>query len=333
MSYWRRIGAGLLFALWSTAIFGHELTPGYLGIAEIGAGRFDVQWKLSTTGGLERILSPQYSDDCSASESRQYRVADSNVWRYELACPQGLPGTTITIAGLDQTGTDVLLRVDYLDGTSLTRRLDAANISTVVPQAAGLLDVSVSYLGLGIEHILVGIDHLLFVLALLLLVDGFKRLLLTITAFTVAHSITLGAATLGWIAVPSAPVEAVIALSILFLASELARRPTHGAQVHEDLTSRYPWLVAFSFGLLHGFGFAGALADVGLPERAIPLALLFFNIGVEIGQLIFIAVVLGVGRLITRASVPVPAAWRKAVAYGIGSLAAFWVVERTLSIF
>ena len=169
--------------------------------------------------------------------------------------------------------------------------------------------------------------------ALLLIVNGVKRLVFTITAFTVAHSITLGAATLGFVKVQGPPVEAVIALSILFLASELARRPVDGSKGDDGLLNRYPWLVSFSFGLLHGFGFAGALAGVGLPGKAIPLALLFFNVGVEVGQLLFIAAVVLLGRLVLRASLPVPAAWPRIAAYGIGSLAAFWVIERTLTAF
>ncbi len=183
---------------------------------------------------------------------------------------------------------------------------------------------------LGVEHILLGVDHLLFVLALLLLVRGVRRLVATVTAFTVAHSITLGAATLGFVHVPPAPVEAVIALSILFLASELARRRAGG---NADLTERFPWVVAFSFGLLHGFGFAGALSEVGVPAQAVPLALLFFNVGVELGQLLFIAAVFGLGWLARASALRVPSGWQRAAAYGIGCVAAFWVVQRTVAIF
>jgi HupE / UreJ protein len=167
----------------------------------------------------------------------------------------------------------------------------------------------------------------------LLLVRGAGRLVATVTAFTVAHSITLGAATLGFVHVPSAPVEATIALSILFLAAELARRHAESSASDANLTTRFPWLVAFAFGLLHGFGFAGALSEVGMPEAAVPLALLFFNVGVELGQLVFIAAVFGLAWLVRLAAVRVPRVWQPAVAYGIGSVAAFWVVERTLAIF
>jgi HupE / UreJ protein len=325
--------AALSLTLCSLSAAAHEFTPGYLGLTESSPNTFEVQWKLSTTGGLQKVLRPQLPESCEAGEVRQYVIGDGEIQRWRVTCAQGLQDATISIAGLASTGTDVLLRVDYLDGTSLTRRLDADTDAIVVPRQAGWIDVSVSYLVLGIEHILGGIDHLLFVLALLLIVNGVKRLVLTITAFTVAHSVTLGLATLGYVNVEGPPVEAVIALSILFLASELARRPVDGSQGDQDLLNRYPWLVSFSFGLLHGFGFAGALSDVGLPERAIPLALLFFNVGVEVGQLLFIAAVLLIGRLVVRAAVPVPAAWPRVAAYGIGSLAAFWVIERSLSAF
>jgi hydrogenase/urease accessory protein HupE len=331
--HWTGAIGALLLGLLSLGAAAHEFTPGYLGLTESAANTFEVQWKLSTTGGLQKVLSPQLPESCQAGEVRQYVVGDGEIRRWRITCPQGLAGSTIQIDGLEQTATDVLLRIDYLDGSSLTRRLDANNASVVVPAQAGWVDVSASYLVLGVEHILGGIDHLLFVLALLLIVNGVKRLVLTITAFTLAHSITLGAATLGFVTVQGPPVEAVIALSILFLASELARRPVGSSAGDDDLLNRYPWLVSFSFGLLHGFGFAGALAGVGLPEKAIPLALLFFNVGVEVGQLLFIAVVLLLGRLVVRASLPIPAAWPRIAAYGIGSLAAFWVIERTLSAF
>ncbi len=191
----------------------------------------------------------------------------------------------------------MLLRVDYLDGSSSNQRLTRDTPTVTIPARPSMLEVVDTYTSLGVEHILLGVDHLLFVLALLLLVRGVRRLVATVTAFTVAHSITLGAATLGFVHVPPAPVEAVIALSILFLASELARR---GTTARADLTERFPWVVAFSFGLLHGFGFAGALSEVGVPTQAVPLALLFFNVGVEIGQLLFIGAVFGVGWLVRR---------------------------------
>jgi len=316
--------------------FAHRLSPAFFGLTETVADTFDVQWKVSISGGLAAVLEPQIPDGCLLTENvRTYVVDDVRFQHADLSCPGGLAGKTFTVNGLPQTQTDVLLRVDYLDGSSSNRRLTPDTPTVTIPERPSRLEIVRTYLVLGVEHILLGIDHLLFVLALLLLVSGVRRLVATVTAFTVAHSLTLGAATLGFVHVPSAPVEAIIALSILFLASELARQrasASGGADV-ANLTMRFPWLVAFAFGLLHGFGFAGALSEVGMPEQAVPLALLFFNVGVELGQLVFIAAVFGFAWLVRLAAVRVPHAWQRALAYGIGSVAAFWVVERTVAVF
>ena len=203
--------------------------------------------------------------------------------------------------------------------------------------APGALEVCRTYLVLGVEHILFGVDHLLFVLALLILVKGWRKLIGTITAFTVAHSITLAAATLGIVHVPNKPVEATIALSIVFVACEIVQR----RQGRSGLTEAWPWVIAFSFGLLHGLGFANALREVGLPQNAIPLALLFFNVGVELGQLLFISVVMVIitlavhaARKLSRWSVAPQSAFawcENTSAYAIGAVAAFWLIQRTLS--
>ena len=311
----------------------HRLSPAYFGLTETVSDTFDVQWKVSISGGLAAVLEPQIPDGCSLSEGvRTYVVEDVRFQHGALQCPGGVAGKTFTVNGLPSTQTDVLLRIDYLDGSATNQRLTPDAPSVVIPERPSAFEVVRTYLVLGVEHILLGIDHLLFVLALLLLVRGAGRLVATVTAFTVAHSITLGAATLGFVHVPSAPVEATIALSILFLAAELARRRADTA-VAANLTMRFPWLVAFAFGLLHGFGFAGALSEVGMPPQAVPLALLFFNVGVELGQLVFIAAVFGFAWLVRLAAVQVPRLWQPAVAYGIGSVAAFWAIERTLAIF
>ncbi len=237
--------------------------------------------------------------------------------------PEGLEGWEVTVHGLSATMVDVLVRVALADGRVVSRLLrpDAPSFlftsETAGPAAGG-------YFVLGIEHILLGIDHLLFVLALVLIVRGVGLLVKTITAFTVAHSITLALAALGVVEVPSAPVEAIIALSIVFVAAEII----HRRQGRSGLTERAPWVVAFTFGLLHGFGFAGALAQVGLPQNDIPLALLFFNLGVEAGQLAFVGVVLALIALLARLRLPLPrwAPWLPP--YAIGSVAMFWVIQR-----
>jgi hydrogenase/urease accessory protein HupE len=309
----------------------HRLSPAYFGFTETTPNTFDVQWKVSVSGGLAAVLEPKLPAGCALKgDVRTYVVDDVRTQHGAVECAGGLGGKEFSVAGLGDTQTDVLLRVDYLDGSSSNQRLTRDSAGVTIPLRPSAFEVVQTYTQLGVEHILLGVDHLLFVLALLLLVRGFRRLVATVTAFTLAHSLTLGAATLGFVHVPPAPVEAIIALSILFLASELARRRAGG---EADLTERFPWIVAFAFGLLHGFGFAGALSEVGVPAQAVPLALLFFNVGVEIGQLLFIAAVFGAGWLVRSTDLRVPEGWRRAAAYGIGSVAAFWVVQRTVAIF
>jgi hydrogenase/urease accessory protein HupE len=251
------------------------------------------------------------------------------VLRWTVAVPGGLDGKVIGFAGLPQARIDVLARMARADGTVQLERILAVDPQFTVKPSPGAFEVVRTYTVLGIEHILTGFDHLLFVLALVIIVRGTKRLLWTVTAFTVAHSITLALATLGIIHVPGPPVEAMIALSIVFVASEIVQQQ----RGREGLASTQPWLVAFTFGLLHGLGFAGALAQVGLPENSIPLALLFFNVGVEIGQLLFIVAVLAAMRLATRLAGDRLDLRRGAIvsAYAIGTLASYWTIERISS--
>ena len=304
----------------------HEVRPGYLQLTQTGAQTCDVLWKVPAKGGGLRLgLYVRFPDGTQETSEHVGRFVDqAYVDRWSVEHPEGLAGQVVHIDGLRATLTDVIVRVEWLDGTTFVGRMNAAEPGLVLAASPGLGDVASTYLTLGVEHILLGIDHLLFVFALLMIVRGARRLVATITAFTLAHSVTLAAATLGWVAVPIAPVEAVIALSIVFVACEIV----HGRQGRPGLTARSPWIVALVFGLLHGFGFAGALHEVGLPDHAIPTALLFFNVGVELGQLLFVAATLALvalGRsLLARAP-----AWLEAVpAYAIGALAMFWVFER-----
>ena len=329
--------AALAAALLASPALAHRLSPAFFGLTETAPGIYAVQWKVSISGGLASALEPKVPQGCSLTGDVRTYVVNEDV-RFQhgtMSCAGGIGGREFKVDGLELTQTDVLLRVDYLDGSASNQRLTPTDPSVVIPERPSALEVIRTYTVLGIGHILGGVDHLLFVLALLLLVRGIGRLVATVTAFTLAHSVTLAAATLGFVHVPAAPVEATIALSILFLASELARQPfaSSSADARADLTTRFPWLVAFSFGLLHGFGFAGALSEVGVPQKAVPLALLFFNVGVEIGQLAFIAAVLAIGWSVRRAAIRAPAWWPRAAAYGIGSVAAFWVVQRTAAIF
>ncbi len=303
----------------------HEMRPAYLELRETTPDTYQVLWKVPARGLNERLsLYVRFSDDTDVvAQPVGGFVAGSHLQRWRVRRPGGLTGTPITIVGLSSTFTDVLLRLERADGTSLSHRLTADAPTYVVAASPSLRQLAWTYLALGVGHILLGIDHLLFVLALLFLVGGGRKLIGTITAFTVAHSITLALATLGFVHVPGAPVEATIALSIVFVAAEIV----HGRKGRPGLTARWPWIVAFIFGLLHGFGFAGALTELGLPQKAIPLALLFFNVGVELGQLAFVAAVLLAARL-TRALTPRPESIDVAPAYGIGSIAMFWVIQR-----
>ena len=308
----------------------HRLSPAYFGLTETGTNEYAAEWKVSIPGGLADVLEPQIPAGCTILGTvRRYVVDDARLMHADLRCDEAIAGKPFTVSGLSATDTDVLFRIDYLDGSSFTHRLVPAEPSIVIPEKPAAWDVIATYFVLGVEHILLGIDHLLFVLALVLLVDGVGRLIATITAFTLAHSITLAAATLGLVNAPSGAVEATIALSIVFLAVELARERPHDEPA-ESLTRRFPWVVAFSFGLLHGFGFAGALAEIGLPQSAIPLALLFFNLGVEAGQLLFIALVLGGLWLAYRLHAPAPRWLPRAAAYVIGTVAAMWLFERSI---
>jgi hydrogenase/urease accessory protein HupE len=328
--------AAVLLATVCTSARAHEVRPGYLALTETGEDTYDVSWKVPARGEYRLGMYVQLPPDCSGAPGSGSFISGAFVERWQAKCPGGLVGKRITIEGLSSLRTDVLVRVERADGTTQTVRLTPEQASFEVVAAPSSWEVAKTYFVLGVEHILLGIDHLLFVLALLFLVSDWRRLITTVTAFTVAHSITLAAATLGFVYVPQAPVEAVIALSVVFVASEIL----HVAQGKPSFTARYPWIVAFIFGLLHGFGFAGALREVGLPQQDIPLALLFFNLGVEAGQLIFIVAVVALlslaSRLLPKGDPSERGPWhaeqliRMPVAYLVGSVAAYWVIERVV---
>jgi hydrogenase/urease accessory protein HupE len=311
----------------------HEARPAYLELRQTGLETYDVLWKVPGQGEDLRLgLYVELPAGCSKSVEPRASMANSAYTeRWAVKCAGGLTGGTVHIAGLAATLTDVLVRLERLDGTTQVTRLTPSAPSAVVEAAPSAFEVARTYFVLGIEHILLGVDHLLFVLALLILVKGTRRLVATVTAFTLAHSLTLAGATLGYVRAPGPPIEAVIALSIVFIAAEIV----HGRRGEARLTERFPWVVAFTFGLLHGFGFASALNEVGLPQSAIPTALLFFNLGVEIGQLVFIAFVLALVALARRGARRIGVlqptwAWR-IPPYTIGGVAAYWVVQRVVA--
>jgi hypothetical protein len=303
----------------------HEVRPGYLDLTETAANLFSMTWKVPALGAFHLAIEPRFPDFCHITgEPIAIETEGAFLEQGQVRCERGVGGGVVEIEGLSATVTNVLVRVAFTDGQVQTALLSPRAPSFTVTAKPSPLLVFGTYLQLGIEHILTGVDHLLFVFCLILLVRRIRNLLATVTAFTVAHSITLAAATLGLVNVPAAPVEASIALSIVFLASELLRAPSGRG----DVTRSHPWLVAFSFGLLHGLGFAGALAEIGLPHGEIPLALFSFNVGVELGQLAFIAVVLLLSYMVRRLVQKVPDWAPRAAAYAIGSTAAYWVFER-----
>lgn len=331
IAWLQRLALLMLFAIGAALpASADEFRPAFLQLQQVDAVTYDVLWKVpaldeSTTLKVRPVF-PQGTQP--VEQVRSSYAAGSAVQRWRVQVDGGLTGRAIEFTDLAASRIDVLVRVERDDGTTQLGRLLPHESRFVVTASPGPFEVAQTYTVLGIEHILLGIDHLLFVLALLILVQGTGRLIATITAFTLAHSLTLFAATLGWLNVPGPPVEAIIALSIVFVAGEIV----HARQGRPGLTQRYPWIVAFTFGLLHGLGFAGALAEVGLPRLSIPLALLFFNIGVEIGQLFFIAAVLGLialGRRAARSLEVAPPTWLWRIPpYAIGGIAGFWVVER-----
>jgi len=321
---------GLLLVLCASSIsqaFAHELQPSSLEVRQLTAERYEVIWRAPIyyrKPHPARLQLPEHWQVVGEPTVRQ--LPDSALHRRVVNVPGGITdGEVIRFIGLEATITDVFVRFAWLDGSDTTAMARPGHPFVEVATQRSTWQVVADYTILGVEHILSGFDHLTFVLALLLIVSGARRLLITITAFTLAHSITLAAATLGVMWVPGPPVEATIALSILFLASELMKVRRGKA----SLTAEYPWIVAFVFGLLHGFGFAGALSDVGLPEQSILLALVFFNIGVELGQLLFVAVILIFGWILHQLKQPQLLKHAETASiYSIGGISSFWSIER-----
>ncbi len=302
-----------------------EIRPALLDIKEA------VTWKVPTRNGRALAITPKLPASLELLGSPS--VQDAPGARVEHTTyknnTDSLTGQTIVIEGLAALQTDVLLLIQLQDGSQHSAILRPASPEFTIPLEASKLEVAADYWIMGTIHILEGADHLLFVLALLLIVNGFRPLLKAVTAFTVAHSITLALATLGLIHVPPAPTEAIISLSILFLAAEIV----HKRNGQMGVTERWPWVIAFLFGLFHGLGFAGALSEIGVPQAEVPLALLMFNVGVETGQLLFIGVVLSLIAILKRLPISAPqGAWR-VLPYSIGGLAAFWTIDRVLSFF
>lgn len=307
----------------------HSIAPGLLEITEQADGRLDLVWKTSLYVPAGGPLRPTLPADCSDATPRTETLdGESLTTRWSVRCAYPLVGRPVAVEGLAMGKTDALVRIALHDGRRIQGVLRGSEPSLVVPERPRRLDVIGSYARLGIEHILSGPDHLLFVLGLLLLVATPRLLVETITAFTVAHSVTLSLVVLGFVHFPSRAIEVGIAASVFVLAVELTREPG----IRTSWMRRAPWAMAGAFGLLHGFGFAGALTETGLPAGEIPLALFAFNVGIELGQLAFTGVAAGVGLLVIRVLSRRPAWLTTGPAYVMGSLSALWCLERTVGL-
>ena len=322
---------GWLVLSFSTPVAAHDIGVSESELVEHADQRYELSVQVGAAAAY-LFSAPQLPAHCEPIGNP--RGVQGRSWRaFEFHCDPGLTADDELVLPWLRDG--IMLTATWIDGYE-SRQLFTNEAGVITVPLAQLqagsgswLDSARRYTGLGIEHILTGIDHLLFVLALMIMVQGAWSLVKTVTGFTIAHSITLGLATLGFINVPTRPVEAAIALSIAFVCAEII----YAQRGREGITYRYPWLVAFAFGLLHGLGFAGALSNIGLPPNEIPIALLFFNVGVEIGQLLFVVVVIAAIRLLTRLPLLQWYRLRTATVYVIGTLATFWVLERTAAIF
>jgi hypothetical protein len=309
------------------AALAHETRPGFLELTETAPDTYAFLWKKPVGGEVEIAIAPIVPPECRFAMPGQEQLSPGAlIVRGTLSCAGGLAGKTITIAGLEATITDVLVRVNHADGRLESHLLRPTTPAVTFGGVTTAAERSLGYLQLGILHIVLGVDHLLFVLGLLLIVRDRWMLVKTITAFTVAHSITLALATLGYASAPLLPLNAAIALSILFLGPEIVR----AWRGETSFTIRHPWVVAFAFGLLHGFGFASGLVALGLPKAEIPLALLLFNVGVELGQIAFVLLVVLLERAFRVLEVHWPTAVARLPGYVVGTLGAYWTIQRTL---
>ncbi len=318
----------LVVLMGATFAHAHETRPVFLELSETMPGRFDGQWRVPSQFGIPLPVEPVFDERCEVVGSTLVSMQDqlSASARFTLTCASGLSGSRITLAGLNNTQVDGLVRVHFISGELVGTLLHPGQADYEVPNPSGGFQVFQTYAQLGMEHIASGIDHLLFVTALVLLIGMWRRVLIAVTAFTIAHSISLALAALKLIFLPIHATEALIALSILFLAVELAQKNATAE------FQRRPWVLAFAFGLLHGLGFASGLAEIGLPNHEIPIALLSFNIGVEAGQFTCVAFLLLLGSLGRSLPAMVRGSIRTAMIYSIGGLASFWFIERVLAI-
>lgn len=328
--------AGAAMALAATLlqappVTAHPLAPALLEITELTEGRIEVAWKTSSVKVPGTNVRPILPPECKPVDTINVtEEAESVTSRWTMDCAGlVLVGATVAVEDLGAASTDALLRLTMADGRTISTVLRASAPSYVIPEREHPLTVAVEYARLGVEHILGGPDHLLFVFGLVLLVGGLRELVKTVTAFTVGHSITLSLAVLGFVRYPTALIELLIALSVFVLAVELTRTD----EDRPSIMKRFPWMIAGSFGLLHGLGFAGALAEVGLPSNEIPVALFAFNVGIELGQIAFVLVIVAARSLLGGLAAAAPGWVQRVPLYVMGSLAAFWCFERAAGLF
>ncbi len=328
MKVWLVLWAILLGLMFSSSAEADELRPAYIELTEQSANSWSVLWKASANSRLGKSGTVILPDNCVAANKPERKFTNGNIiTRFLIDCAGSIDGKSIGLEGLQHTTTDALVRISHQNGGLQTLRLTPGRHSVVISKKDQISNIFSTYTFLGIEHILLGFDHLLFVLALVLLLKGGWLVAKTVTAFTIAHSFTLIGTTLGYLSLPQRPVEAIIALSIVFLAVEIVKAKPGELRLSE----RFPWVVAFIFGLLHGFGFAGALAEIGLPQDDVPMALLTFNLGVEIGQLLIIAAALAVLAAIRRLQKPLLHPMKTTAAYAIGIISTYWFLDRMIA--
>jgi hydrogenase/urease accessory protein HupE len=327
MTRWVILFAVVTLVVGAAPSFAHEVRPGFLELRATGLDTYSFLWKKPSGGEVELYLAPIIPKECRlATAGQQELTPGALVVRGSLQCDGGIEGKTLAIDGLESTITDVIVRLHHNDGRLESHLLKPVNPAVMLGARTSRWERAFGYVRLGVEHILLGIDHVLFVLGLLLIVGDRWMLLKTITSFTVAHSITLAIATLGYASAPVPPLNAAIALSILFLGPEIIRT----WRGETSFTIRHPWIVACAFGLLHGFGFASGLTTMGLPQAEIPLALLLFNIGVEIGQVFFVGLILALERAFMILEIRWPRLVEALPGYTVGALGAYWTIQRTL---
>lgn len=318
----------LILLFFGSSAHADELRPGYMEFTQKSATQWVLVWKLPMQGGFTPLTTPHLPKGCKPINLPQRDIANAAVTtRSNVECKAEVAGQSIGLDGMETAQSDVLVRVAPLGRPVQALRLTPSNPRVAIQEKANRWQVAHTYFITGIDHILFGYDHLFFVVSLVFLLSGFWTIAKAVTAFTIAHSLTLVGTTLGWIGLPQQPVESVIALSILFLAVEIIKRKPGKMRLSE----RVPWVVAFGFGLLHGFGFAGALKEIGLPEQDISVALFTFNLGVEVGQIMIVALTLILLEALRRISEAVQTTVIKFATYAIGITASYWFMERTFS--